>query len=221
MSCEQMQRDDCDKQQPRCQMCPEHRNGQPGQDHRAQHWHIRHNCRWKSTPSGSHEAECGASTQLEVKRREGFLAASAVMRILVQRVTSASVTVGGDVVGAITPDGQGLLALVGVTHTDDAAKAQRLAEKLWQLRILDDEKAASDVGAPILVVSQFTLYANTAKGRRPTWNAAAPGAVAEPLVTAFAEALQRLGAQVEAGVFGADMQVHLVNDGPVTVLLEL
>ena len=143
------------------------------------------------------------------------------MRILVQRVTSASVTVGGDVVGAIAPDGPGLLALVGVTHTDDAAKAQRLAEKLWQLRILDEEKSAGDVGAPILVVSQFTLYANTAKGRRPTWNAAAPGAVAEPLVTVFAETLRQLGAEVETGVFGADMQVALVNDGPVTVLLEL
>lgn len=143
------------------------------------------------------------------------------MRVLVQRVTSASVTVDGDVVGAISPDSQGLLALVGVTHSDDAAKAERMAEKLWQLRILDDEKSASDVAAPILVVSQFTLYANTAKGRRPTWNAAAPGAVAEPLVTAFAEALQHLGAQVQTGVFGAHMQVQLVNDGPVTVLLEL
>jgi D-tyrosyl-tRNA(Tyr) deacylase len=143
------------------------------------------------------------------------------MRILVQRVTSAAVRVDGVVVGAISPDGQGLLALVGVTHTDDKAKAQRLAEKLWQLRILDDEKSASDVGAPILVVSQFTLYANTAKGRRPTWNAAAPGAVAEPLVSTFADALRQLGAQVETGVFGADMQVELINDGPVTVLLEL
>jgi D-aminoacyl-tRNA deacylase len=149
------------------------------------------------------------------------MAASAVMRVLVQRVTSASVTVDGDVVGAISPDGQGLLALVGVTHSDDATKAERMAEKLWQLRILDDEKSASDVGAPILVVSQFTLYANTAKGRRPTWNAAAPGAVAEPLVIAFAEALQLLGAQVQTGLFGAHMQVQLVNDGPVTVLLEL
>jgi D-tyrosyl-tRNA(Tyr) deacylase len=149
------------------------------------------------------------------------MAASAGMRILVQRVTSASVSVAGEVVGTITPDGQGLLALVGVTHTDDVVRAQRLAEKLWQLRILDDEKSASDVGAPILVVSQFTLYANTAKGRRPTWNAAAPGAVAEPLVTAFAQALRGLGAEVETGVFGADMQVQLVNDGPVTVLLEL
>ena len=143
------------------------------------------------------------------------------MRVLVQRVVSASVTVDGQVVGAVRPEGQGLLALVGVTHTDDPEKAQRLAEKLWRLRILDDEKSAVDVNAPILVVSQFTLYANTAKGRRPTWNAAAPGAVAEPLVTAFADALRRLGAQVETGVFGAHMQVELVNDGPVTVLLQL
>lgn len=110
---------------------------------------------------------------------------------------------------------------MGVTHDDDEAKATRLAEKLWQLRILDDEKSAADIGAPILVVSQFTLYANTAKGRRPTWNAAAPGAVAEPLVTAFADALRRLGAHVETGVFGAHMEVALVNDGPVTVQLEL
>ncbi len=143
------------------------------------------------------------------------------MRILVQRVSSASAQVEGETVGAIRPDGQGLLALVGVTHDDDVTKAQRLAEKLWQLRILNDEKSAADVNAPILVVSQFTLYANTAKGRRPTWNAAAPGAVAEPLVTAFADALRKLGACVETGVFGAHMQVELVNDGPVTVQLEL
>ena len=143
------------------------------------------------------------------------------MRILVQRVTSASVKVDGVTVGAIEPDGQGLLALVGVTHDDDLNKAQRLAEKLWQLRILDDEKSAADVNAPILVVSQFTLYANTTKGRRPTWNAAAPGAVAEPLVTAFADALRGLGAHVETGAFGAHMAVELVNDGPVTVQLEL
>jgi len=143
------------------------------------------------------------------------------MRVLVQRVTSASVTVDGKVVGAVRPEGQGLLALVGVTNTDDADKATRMAEKLWQLRILDDEKSAADVNAPVLVVSQFTLYGNTAKGRRPTWNAAAPGAVAEPLVTAFADALRALGAHVETGVFGAHMQVELVNDGPVTVLLEL
>ncbi len=96
-----------------------------------------------------------------------------------------------------------------------------MAEKLWQLRILDDERSASDVGAPVLVVSQFTLYANTVKGRRPSWNAAAPAAVAEPLVTAFADALRELGAEVATGVFGAHMDVALVNDGPVTVLLEL
>ncbi|BBY46294.1 D-aminoacyl-tRNA deacylase [Mycolicibacterium celeriflavum] len=149
------------------------------------------------------------------------VAASASMRVLVQRVTSAAVTVDGEVVGTIAPEGQGLLALVGVTHDDDDAKAARMAEKLWQLRILDDEKSASDVGAPLLVVSQFTLYANTAKGRRPAWNAAAPRAVAEPLVTSFAEALRGLGADVETGVFGAHMAVELVNDGPVTVLLEL
>ncbi len=143
------------------------------------------------------------------------------MRILVQRVTSARVTVAGDTVGEISPVGQGLVALVGVTHTDDVGKARRLAEKLWQLRILDDERSASEVGAPILVVSQFTLYGNTTKGRRPTWNAAAPGAVAEPLVDAVAEALTTLGAQVQTGVFGADMRVELVNDGPVTLLLEL
>lgn len=143
------------------------------------------------------------------------------MRVLVQRVTSASVSVDGKVVGAIRPDGQGLVALIGVTHDDDDVKAQRIAEKLWQLRILDDEQSAADVGAPILVVSQFTLYANTSKGRRPTWNAAAPGPVAEPLVTAFAERLRELGAEVATGVFGAHMHVELVNDGPVTVLLEL
>lgn len=143
------------------------------------------------------------------------------MRVLVQRVASAAVSVDGEVVGAIHPEGQGLLALVGVTHDDDAEKAAQLAEKLWQLRILDDEKSAADLGAPILVVSQFTLYANTKKGRRPAWNAAAPGSVAEPIVAAFADALRSLGAHVEAGVFGAHMSVELINDGPVTVLLEL
>ena len=143
------------------------------------------------------------------------------MRILVQRVTSASVKVDGKTVGSIEPDGQGLLALVGVTHDDDVIKAQRLAEKLWQLRILDDENSAADVNAPILVVSQFTLYANTTKGRRPTWNAAAPGTVAEPLVMAFIAALRVLGADVEMGMFGTQMEVALVNDGPVTVQLEL
>jgi len=149
------------------------------------------------------------------------LALSSAMRVLVQRVTSASVSVDGEVVGAIRPAGQGLLVLVGVTHSDDADTAVRMAEKLWTLRILDDQLSAADVTAPVLVVSQFTLYANTAKGRRPTWNAAAPGSHAEPLVTVFADTLRALGAEVQSGVFGADMQVEAVNDGPVTVLLEL
>ena len=143
------------------------------------------------------------------------------MRVLVQRVTSARVVVDGATVGQIEPTGQGLLALVGVTHTDDVGLAAKMAEKLWRLRILDDEQAAADIGAPILVVSQFTLYANTVKGRRPSWNAAAPRSVAEPLVDAFADALRALGAPVQTGVFGAHMSVELVNDGPVTVLLEL
>lgn len=143
------------------------------------------------------------------------------MRALVQRVTSASVSVDGDVVSAIRPAGQGLLALVGVTHSDDADIARRLAEKLWQLRILADEQSAADVGAPVLVVSQFTLYANTVKGRRPSWNAAAPGSIAEPLVDVFADTLRALGAEVATGEFGAHMEVSSVNDGPVTVLLEL
>ena len=143
------------------------------------------------------------------------------MRVLVQRVSAASVSVDGEIVGAISPAGQGLLALVGVTHTDDAAIAARMAEKLWRLRILDDEMSAADIGAPVLVVSQFTLYANTVKGRRPSWNAAAPASVAEPLVDVFADELRNLGAQVATGAFGAHMQVSLVNDGPVTVLLEI
>lgn len=143
------------------------------------------------------------------------------MRVLVQRVTAASVSVDGEVVGAITPAGQGLLALVGFTHDDNSDTARRMAEKLWQLRILDGELSAADVGAPVLVVSQFTLYANTVKGRRPSWNAAAPASIAEPLVGTFAEALRGLGAEVRTGVFGAHMQVASVNDGPVTVMLEL
>ena len=143
------------------------------------------------------------------------------MRVLVQRVLSASVSVDGAVVGEIIPQSQGLLALVGVTHTDNAEVARRMAEKLWSLRILDEERSAADVRAPVLVVSQFTLYANTDKGRRPSWNAAAPGPVAEPIVLAFADALSELGARVQSGVFGAHMHVASVNDGPVTVLLEL
>lgn len=143
------------------------------------------------------------------------------MRVLIQRVTSASVSVGSEVVGAIRPEGQGLLALIGVTHSDGADAARRMAEKVWGLRILDGERSAADTRAPILVISQFTLYANTVKGRRPSWNAAAPASRAQPVVEHFTAALRALGADVQTGVFGADMQVALVNDGPVTVMLEI
>ena len=140
------------------------------------------------------------------------------MRLVVQRVTAASVRVDEVIVGSI--DRPGLLVLVGVTHDDDAVTAAKLAEKVWQLRILADEQSCAQVGAPLLVVSQFTLYADTRKGRRPSWNAAAPRSVSEPLVDAFVEALQGLGAEVATGVFGADMQVTLTNDGPVTLILD-
>lgn len=140
------------------------------------------------------------------------------MRAVVQRVTRASVTVDGSVVGSI--DEPGLVVLVGVTHDDGRAQVDLIARKVSDLRILRDEQSALDAGAPVLVISQFTLYADTRKGRRPTWNAAAPGPVAEPLVTAVVEALRARGHRVETGVFGADMAVELVNDGPVTILLE-
>ncbi|HXF21973.1 MAG TPA: D-aminoacyl-tRNA deacylase [Streptosporangiaceae bacterium] len=141
------------------------------------------------------------------------------MRAVIQRVSQASVSVGQQVVGAIQEPG--LLALVGVTHDDTPELAAKLAAKMWGLRILDGEKSCSDVAAPLLVISQFTLYADTRKGRRPTWQAAAPGPVAEPLVDAVVTALRGLGARVETGIFGAHMQVSLVNDGPVTIILEL
>jgi D-aminoacyl-tRNA deacylase len=144
------------------------------------------------------------------------------MRAVVQRVSQASVAVqeaGGKIVGAI--DEPGLLVLVGVTHGDTPELAARLAAKLWGLRILDGEKSCSDVSAPLLVISQFTLYADMAKGRRPSWSAAAPGPVAEPLVDAVVRALRGLGARVETGVFGAEMKVSLVNDGPVTIIIDL
>ncbi|MGV8979404.1 MAG: D-aminoacyl-tRNA deacylase [Cellulomonas sp.] len=140
------------------------------------------------------------------------------MRAVVQRVSRASVTVAGKVVGAI--DRPGLVALVGVTPGDGPAQVELIARKIAELRILRDEQSVSDVGAPVLVVSQFTLYADTRKGRRPTWNAAAPGSIAEPLVEAVAQALRSRGLEVATGVFGADMAVELVNDGPVTILLE-
>ncbi|MFD4433937.1 D-aminoacyl-tRNA deacylase, partial [Nocardia sp. NPDC058497] len=109
---------------------------------------------------------------------------------------------------------------VGATHSDTENTAKALADKAWRLRILDGERSAADLNAPVLVVSQFTLYANTAKGRRPSWNAAAPGPIAEPLVDIFADTLRDLGATVATGHFGAHMAVQLTNDGPVTVLLE-
>jgi D-tyrosyl-tRNA(Tyr) deacylase len=113
------------------------------------------------------------------------------------------------------------VALVGVTHDDTGAKAAKLAAKLWGLRILDGEKSCSDIGAPLLVISQFTLYGDTRKGRRPSWLDAAPGPVAEPLVDAVVAELRALGARVETGVFGADMKVALVNDGPITLILDM
>jgi D-tyrosyl-tRNA(Tyr) deacylase len=141
------------------------------------------------------------------------------MRIILQRVDGARVVVDGEVVGAI--EGEGLLALVGVTHDDGPAQVELAARKIADLRILDGEKSALDSGAPILVVSQFTLYADTSKGRRPSWNAAAPGPVAEPVVEAVVEALRARGLTVETGRFGADMRVELTNNGPVTIQLEL
>jgi D-aminoacyl-tRNA deacylase len=140
------------------------------------------------------------------------------VRAVVQTVSRASVSVDGEVVGAIT---DGLLVLVGVTHADDVRVAQRLARKVYELRILAGEQSAAERGAPVLVVSQFTLYGDARKGRRPTWSAAAPAEVAEPLVTAFADALRDQGATVATGRFRAFMLVESVNVGPNTVLLEL
>lgn len=145
------------------------------------------------------------------------------MRAVVQRVTRADVTVDGSTVAAIGP---GLCVLLAVTHDDDADGARRMAEKLWHLRILADDagvmnRSASEIGAPILVVSQFTLYGDTARGRRPSWIAAARPEQAEPLVEAVVEELRALGASVATGRFGADMQLALVNDGPVTLIIDV
>ncbi|KAA1395183.1 D-aminoacyl-tRNA deacylase [Aeromicrobium ginsengisoli] len=140
------------------------------------------------------------------------------MRAVVQRVTEAKVDVAGETVGEI---GTGLVVLLGVTHDDTTEAADRLAAKIWTLRILRDEKSAADLGAGILVVSQFTLYGDARKGRRPTWTAAAPGPVAEPLYDHFCASLRALGATVAEGVFGADMAISLTNDGPTTLLLEV
>ena len=143
------------------------------------------------------------------------------MRAVVSRVAAAAVTVDGEVVGEI---GHGLLSLVGVARTDDVDKARSLARKIHELRIFpgdDGEVSASDLGLPVLVVSQFTLYADTRKGRRPSWQDAAPGETAEPLVEAVVAELRARGATVATGRFGARMQVSSVNDGPFTVLLEV
>ncbi len=151
-----------------------------------------------------------------------------------QRADGASVAVAGTVVGSF--DGPGLVVLIGITHDDDEPLAFSLADKIYDLRIFGHEHArvagvslapdvgrevsASDLGLPVLVISQFTLYAETRKGRRPTWDAAAPGQLAEPLVDAFAERFRARGARVATGIFGADMRVQLVNDGPMTITLD-
>src|SRR6187200_2789538 len=140
------------------------------------------------------------------------------MRLVVQRVSSAQVEVAGEVVGAI--DRPGLVILAGITHDDQPITIERLAEKVWTLRILDGERSCQEENAPILVVSQFTLYADTRKGRRPSWSAAAPREVSEPLIEAFVSSLRLRGAEVSTGVFGADMNVTLTIDGPVTLILD-
>lgn len=140
------------------------------------------------------------------------------MRAVLQRVTSASVTVDGETVGAI--DRPGLLVLVGITHTDGPAQVTKLAEKTANLRLLPGERSVLDEGAPVLAVSQFTLYGDAKRGRRPSWSAAAPGPVSEPLFNDYVQALRDLGVTVETGRFGANMQVSLTNDGPVTLILD-
>ncbi|MBO0713134.1 MAG: D-tyrosyl-tRNA(Tyr) deacylase [Acidimicrobiales bacterium] len=146
------------------------------------------------------------------------------MRALVQRVARANVRVDDEVVAEV---GTGLCVLVGVTHTDDEATARRLAEKLWHLRLFGEggsaamERPVAEVGGQVLVVSQFTLYGDTSRGRRPSWVAAAPPERARPLVDELAEELRRLGAHVVTGLFGAHMQLELVNDGPVTLMIEV
>jgi D-tyrosyl-tRNA(Tyr) deacylase len=140
------------------------------------------------------------------------------MRAVLQRVTSASLSVAGETVARL--DEPGLVVLLGVTHDDGPAQVAWMVRKIRDLRIMREERSVADVGAPVLVVSQFTLYGDARKGRRPTWNAAAPGDVAEPVYRAVCAGLEELGTHVETGVFGADMAVQLVNDGPVTMVLE-
>ena len=140
------------------------------------------------------------------------------MRAVLQRVTSASVSVEGQTVARL--DGPGLVVLLGVTHDDGPTETAWMVRKIRDLRIMRDERSVAELEAPVLVVSQFTLYGDARKGRRPTWNAAAPGAVSEPVYEQVCAALEALGAKVSRGRFGADMQVELVNDGPVTLVLE-
>lgn len=140
------------------------------------------------------------------------------MRAVVQRAARAEVRVDGDVVGRL--EGPGLVVLLGVTHDDTTADAQRLASKIVRLRIMADEQSVDEIGGGVLAISQFTLYADTRKGRRPSWGAAAPGPVAEPLYDDFCTAVEAAGVPVARGVFGADMAVDLVNDGPVTILMD-
>ena len=140
------------------------------------------------------------------------------MRAVVQAVSSASVIVDERIVGAL--DSPGLLVYLGLTHSDGSAEVDWMARKIWTVRMFADERSAADVGAPVLVVSQFTLYGDARKGRRPTWEAAAPRHVSEPLYDAVCDALVALGAAVDRGVFGAHMQVTSVNEGPFTLLLE-
>jgi D-tyrosyl-tRNA(Tyr) deacylase len=141
------------------------------------------------------------------------------VRAVAARVTRAAVRVDGEVVGRI--DGPGLLVLLGVARDDGPEAAPVMARKLHELRILAGERSCAELGAPLLVVSQFTLYGDTRKGRRPSWSAAAPPEQAEPLVEAVVEALRERGATVATGVFGALMEVDSVNDGPFTVLVEV
>lgn len=140
------------------------------------------------------------------------------MRVVLQRTSRAEVSVDGETVGRI--DRMGLTVLLGITHTDTPAVARKLAAKVWTLRILPDERSCADEDAPLLVISQFTLYGDARKGRRPSWSAAAPGQVSEPLVAEFVAALRDLGATVETGRFGAMMDVTLTNSGPFTVILD-
>lgn len=140
------------------------------------------------------------------------------MRAVIQRAIGAQVSVNGQPVGAF--EGPGLVVLLGVTHNDGEAQAQKMARKIAELRVMRDESSAADLAAPVLLISQFTLYGNTKKGRRPSWVAAAPGPVAQPLVDRVASLLAEYGLVVSQGLFGADMQVSLTNDGPVTVLVD-